>query len=1026
MYTSYLRMREGFLASGQESAPQTTTETRMTLKPYCLRQLRADELSGRLNTVDRPRQSPDSSVPRMMQRKSTDQHLHAGMHVIAPLGWRAFSHERPEDCEQRNVIFLDTIDTVHAIGDRWLKLDRIPANQRCQMVKPGSPSTELYLYFDESVGGVDKRQVWLQIIQDAINAEHSRQLLGFQRSFGYTCYTMQSGPDFQNTTDQVDRSSHEQSDEEFVALASIRNALQRYSQETEFLISHQRQKNRLRLITIHPEVRYTYELSTVAAEERSRLKWASHSAFVHRVNSVGRVIDSRTSSRLNGYSLSKELADSTVSPPTSLMPFPDRTDQLCARRFLVTCLELKSRVQAAVDNPTESVTQLDNPEPYFVTMFLLNTADGRRVSEDFHWNPNTSLIEAMIPAELYRQLAWTNGTSPNESKPSITDNMPAVGCGSPTEVHTQAVVNRPALGLIRPGRGHAPPPPISPKPIITPHGTKTPLQPGKLAQCRSALFSVPTNLSSIGAIYLVIRVDKVLNGMVGTAVDRYTKAAQLTSGGSGPPGTNTETENKLATALYRSMITYCRHLGRYRMPFAWGARSLCSRSHSIPLFKADPNKLSEGSFVHLVQSLARLSESGATLGPLSNAEKRATLTGGLPPTWDSVSREEPTVDSIERSLKTQSVPIRLELAVSELVGQPDDSSTHSLHDVADVVSPDLLLVMPDHTHPQSRSKLSLPASHPSLVPNEVIREVEHFWDPRMTSIVPASGSSSDVITGISGDADLSILSGHSVGSLHRVPQLASAQQQPLSVPGKSNRDSFVSTSSAGAGGGYVTVHSTDTLRSSSSRMSSSRTNSLDRPRSPGQIDSGIAVGRTSVTSGAICEPVPVSSFSNTLYVLPKSLNLAVKHNFARARNLSCFIELRSSDDLRPSSALKVFHTRPSSRQPEFDSWFNTAVIYHEASPHFADTAKLCLPLNLTTSHHLLFRFYHVSVDTAGSLTVRDRPMGKKPLESSTGYAWLPLLGTDGNINTGLFQLPIAPEIQPGYLQLRSCTVCSRI
>ncbi|KAF7232930.1 hypothetical protein EG68_10638 [Paragonimus skrjabini miyazakii] len=681
MYASYLRVREGFLASGQENALQTTTELKMTLKPYCLRQLRADELSGRLNTVDRPRQSMDSSVPRMMQRKPTDQHLRAGMYVIAPLGWRAFGYERPEDCEQQNVIFLDTIDTVHAIGDRWLKLDRIPANQRCQLVKPCSLPSELFIYFDQSVGGADKRQVWLQLIQDAINAERSCQLLGYQRSFEYNRYATRSGSDFRAITDQVDRSSHEQSDEESVALASIRNALQRYAQETEFLISHQRQKNRLRLITIHPEVRHTYELSTVAAEERSRFKWASHSAFAHRVNSLSRVIDSRTSARLNGYSVSKELADSAVSPPTSPMPFPDRTDQLCARRFLVTCLELKSRVQAAVDNSTEvaSATQLDNPEPYFVTMFLLNTIDGRRVSEDFHWNPNTSLIEAMIPAELYRQLAWTNGSSPNETKPSTADNMPAVGCGSPTVVHTQAVVNRPALGLSRPGRGHAPPPPLSPKPIITPHGMKTSLQPGKLAQCRSALFSVPTNLSSVGAIYLVIRVDKVLNGMVGTAVDRYTKAAQLTSGGSGPPEASTETENKLATALYRSMITYCRHLGRYRMPFAWGARSLCSRSYSVPLFKVDPNKLSEGSFIHLVQSLARLSESGATLGPLSNVEKRATLTSGLPPTWDSVGREEPTVDSIERSLKTQSVPIRLEVAVSELMEQPDDSSAHNLH-----------------------------------------------------------------------------------------------------------------------------------------------------------------------------------------------------------------------------------------------------------------------------------------------------------------------------------------------------------
>ncbi|TPP67900.1 hypothetical protein FGIG_09219 [Fasciola gigantica] len=83
--------------------------------------------------------------------------------------------------------------------------------------------------------------------------------------------------------------------------------------------------------------------------------------------------------------------------------------------------------------------------------------------------------------------------------------------------------------------------------------------------------------------------------------------------------------------------------------------------------------------------------------------------------------------------------------------------------------------------------------------------------------------------------------------------------------------------------------------------------------------------------------------------------------------------------------------------------------------------KLSMPLHITPEHHLFFRFYHVSVDTAGSLTMRDKPSGKKPMESSTGYAWLPLLGPNGNVNTGTFQLSIASEIQPGYLNLRSCS-----
>ncbi|VDQ02096.1 unnamed protein product, partial [Trichobilharzia regenti] len=115
----------------------------------------------------------------------------------------------------------------------------------------------------------------------------------------------------------------------------------------------------------------------------------------------------------------------------------------------------------------------------------------------------------------------------------------------------------------------------------------------------------------------------------------------------------------------------------------------------------------------------------------------------------------------------------------------------------------------------------------------------------------------------------------------------------------------------------------------------------------------------------------------------------------------------------------VFYTRPSVRQPTFDSWFNTSVIYHDTNPNFGDQAKICLPLNLTPEHHLLFRFYHVSCETAATnLTGQKEKTSsyKKPVESSTGYSWIPILGTYGNLNVGTFQLRVTSTIQPGYLK----------
>ncbi|GAA53744.1 dedicator of cytokinesis protein 9 [Clonorchis sinensis] len=995
LYSTYLRIRESDLAAGRKK--NNAGSEAIVLEPYCLRRLQAADLSGRLTTVDRPINSSQQSTTTASSPAHT--RLREGLHVIAPVGWRAFSHTT--DSENSTVVFLDTIDAVHPIGDNWLKLDRSLVTQRKLR---SDQSSEVFLYFDTSSAGSETRQTWLRLIQRALAAERSWQRYGYNRPFDYsakvpTTITDQlSIPTGETMTDQQKSVSSDQSFESI----SVRNALHRYAQETEFLINHQRQKDRLKLITIYPEIRFTYDQSVTVAVERARAK---SSILPQHTGLALYVMDSRTG-RSGSFS-SKDVVES-AKLPKAVVPFPDRTANLCSRRFLVTCLNLKSRVQAVTEQVDSGIAaQLDNPEPYFVTMFLLNTTDGRRVSEDFYWNPNSHLVDSMIPAEQFTNVAWAANGPEMQQQPRNSISVPSQ----------------------RLSRGPAPPPPF----VVTPLGHSITVQPGGLNECRSAIFSVPQAISTPGSIYLVVRVDKVLNGPINAAVEKYTKAAGSQLSAEERLGTTAITETKYSSALHRSMLTYCRHLGRYRMPFAWGARSLSSQSQSIPLFRMDQAKLAEASFIQLIQSFARFAEcnslftTGLSSIPASTAW--STLANGIPTVWDDSKQDEH--EMVERYLKLQTIPIRLDVVISELTEQSASGGSH-LGD-ATLLTADLLPLLPSYDG--NGLNFSLPSSHPPLRPNEIIREVEHRWDFGLPATTPAAVPS-DSASGTLVETDINV-SSSGTSSLSRVTKLphALASASTRSFTRESSNISVNLQLPSSATGLQPTQ---DT-----SAITQSKTNSLDRPppRSAGADASNRPSGHYPL------EVVPFTTFLNSLYISPKVLNLAGKHGSSRARNLSCFIELRSADDLQPSSALKawfpkfhpphfflerqvglkflgmlickVFYSRPSTRQPPFDSWFNTAVLYHEPSPQFNDTAKVSLPLHLTPQHHLLFRFYHVSVVTAGGLTSKERPSSKKPLESSVGFAWLPILGTDGNLNTGNFQLPISSDLPPGYLKFSS-------
>jgi len=65
---------------------------------------------------------------------------------------------------------------------------------------------------------------------------------------------------------------------------------------------------------------------------------------------------------------------------------------------------------------------------------------------------------------------------------------------------------------------------------------------------------------------------------------------------------------------------------------------------------------------------------------------------------------------------------------------------------------------------------------------------------------------------------------------------------------------------------------------------------------------------------------------------------------------------------------------------------------------------------LTTKHHLLFSFRHVSCD------IKKKEQANAP-ETSIGYAWMPLLNK-GKLNSDDQSLPVATSLPIGYLSIQ--------
>nr|CDS26410.2 Dedicator of cytokinesis protein 9 [Hymenolepis microstoma] len=922
-FQSHQRARDAALASGASEQPLVGVRPRHRL---VLRQLSSDDLPRlRLQNSNSSAQSQPS--------------LPLGLHLIVPANWGIQpSSYTAIDCS--DIIFLDSIESVSGIGRHWLRLDRRTstrtyriASDRFESFFSPSGCNEAYLFFES----IDARNDWIGALKNALDAEFARVRLGYSVANGGEGSAI-------SVVNGCGDGSGGSAETRMPDGDSLRSSLQRFSQENELFVSHQRQQHRLDLLSVFPDVQITYS---------NQLP----SDCVSRRHQFADLID-------------------LISPSSNTLPpgiplsirslLPECSRDISKRRFLLTCLSLKTDLRASIED-SSGKSEVDNPEPFFVTAFLASTAnDGTRLSEDFCWNPNSPLVEAMFSAEVFRRLPW---------------HTP----------ETQSTHNQP-LNHQSGGKVMAPAPPIP----LNPHGSLiAPL--AKLAKCRSALFSIDPAIKT-NNLFLVFRVDKVLVGGISQAAEKYMKAT------AGSKHALASSDLKTGTTLHKSMQSYCKLLGRYRMPFAWGARWLFSKETQVPLFKVDSSKVSEEALLQSVRQIARslILSTGEPSGTLSNgSEKSASIN----PSNTSV------LEALEKSLKSEIVPIQFHVAVNEI------STEMVSRYLKGLVSTQLVTAAnqrnPTGDEPASPQQTLNLLHVNDFSSDEVVKELEIFSQRKVRSLARA-------LNPVLFDGG-SI--GHSSlrGSIHR---------------GDSKRCSLASIRSDASSASYVsstvaTQEGTNDYNSSGSLLMRFSTSILSKTASLDRGSHIVTEGHeenhstTEESTATLFSQPPLSlidpyrAFVHTLYVYPKYLNLSVKHSFGRARNLCCFIELRDSDGFNVKP-LKVFYTRPSLLRPPFDSWFNTAVVHHDSNPSFTDEAKLCLPIILTRKHHLLFRFFHIRCDLAANAVEKNTAL-KKSLESPTGFAWLPVLNDDGSLASGTIYLPISQDLPNGYLNAFSGT-----
>lgn len=219
-------------------------------------------------------------------------------------------------------------------------------------------------------------------------------------------------------------------------------------------------------------------------------------------------------------------------PRMPLEPPVEPFKEVFGQRIFIKCEELKFRLQSSFDDH-DKLCQL---EPYLTSLALYDAKAGRKLTENFYFDLNDDHVREML------HCSNSQSSSP---------------CCTPKINGTNGIKN---------GNGYY---------------REYPEE--WIMRSRQAIFSVTAPHPDI---FIVIRIEKILQGGINQSSEPYLKAAK---------------DPKLGAKTLKSIKQYSQKVGHYRMPFAWTARPLfrlysseLDNDNSFPgLFRHDCNKLKD-------------------------------------------------------------------------------------------------------------------------------------------------------------------------------------------------------------------------------------------------------------------------------------------------------------------------------------------------------------------------------------------------------------------------------------------------
>ncbi|XP_026738501.1 dedicator of cytokinesis protein 9 isoform X2 [Trichoplusia ni] len=229
------------------------------------------------------------------------------------------------------------------------------------------------------------------------------------------------------------------------------------------------------------------------------------------------------------------------------------------QRILLKCESLKFRLQAPIDGDKELLCQV---EPYYTYLALYDARSGRKLTENFHFDLNHDAVK-----DLVKETECTKSLVENFSYDVKLDvkQIPEEWFRSKRQVMLS--VNNPHPDL-----------------------------------------------------FLVVKIDKILQGHVSQVLEPYLKATK---------------DPRLGLKVHKTVQAYANRVGTYRMPFAWAAKPLYKMySNDLDLtpefptiYRQEPNKMSDDDLLKILSDYRK-------------SEKMAKLT--VIPGWLSINIQQST------------------------------------------------------------------------------------------------------------------------------------------------------------------------------------------------------------------------------------------------------------------------------------------------------------------------------------------------------------------------------------------------